>query len=98
MVNIISLFLFQISAFEEPIRSAPMVVIDGNVDEAVVHYAIQLCKKHRIPGGYAIPRLPTAVPNATVALTTLSLNDETISYVIIIIIIIIRIIYIAPIP
>ena len=58
-----------------------MVVIDGNIDEAVVHYIIQLCKKHRIPGEYAVPRLPTAVPNATVALTTLSLNVETISYI-----------------
>jgi hypothetical protein len=41
-----------VSAFEETIRNAPIVMIDGNIEEEVIHYCIDLCKRHSIPGSY----------------------------------------------
>ena len=40
----------KVSAFEETICKAPIVIIDGNVEVEVIHYCIDLCKKHSIPG------------------------------------------------
>ena len=40
------------SAFEETVSRSPIVIIDGNIEEEVIDYCIELCGKHCIPGTY----------------------------------------------
>ena len=40
------------SAFEETVSRSPIVIIDGNIEEEVISYCIELCRKHCIPGTY----------------------------------------------
>jgi hypothetical protein len=43
-----------VSAFEETVSRSPIVIIDGNIEEEVIGYCIELCRKHCIPGTYCM--------------------------------------------
>ena len=40
----------QISAFEEPIKHSPLVMLDGNVTEEAIDHACHFCAANHIPG------------------------------------------------
>ena len=62
-----------VSAFEETICNAPIVIIDGNIEVEVIHYCIDLCKKHSIPVVFE----PTCVMKAAKPFATDCWKDIT---------------------
>jgi len=42
--------LFQILAFEEPIRHAPLVMLDSNISQEAIDHACSFCGENHIPG------------------------------------------------
>jgi hypothetical protein len=40
----------QVSGFEESIKNAPLVVVDGNISNETMEFVLQLCSQHNIPG------------------------------------------------
>ena len=48
-VSLIDLFC-QISAFEEPIKHAPLVMLDGNITQEAIDHACSFCATNHIPG------------------------------------------------
>ena len=44
-------FIFwQISAFEEPLKHAPLVMLDANITQEAIDHACSFCAANHIPG------------------------------------------------